>query len=63
MIFSWGQHFTPWLQQKKKRWGGVVTRKKVFFLGKDGTLLPHYEQLLFEVTIFRQYVILHVAKL
>ncbi len=55
MILFWGATFHTLATTKKKRGGEeLVTRTKVFFLGKDGPLLPNYEQLLFEVTIFRQ---------
>ncbi len=56
-FFFWGDISHLGYNQKKKEGQGLVTRTKVFFLGKDGTLLPHYEQLLFEVTIFSEYVV------
>jgi hypothetical protein len=43
--------------KKGGRGGRACDKNKAFFLGKDVPLLSHYEQLLFEVTIFRQYVV------
>jgi hypothetical protein len=40
---------------KKQGGAGACDKNKGFFFWrKDDPLLPHYEQLLFEVTIFRQ---------